>query len=51
VPCSIARFWQPASDLPRTDSELVAKSRLGELDGTVFDTVSGQWVTAADGRT
>jgi carnitine-CoA ligase len=39
----VPRFWQPAPDLPRTDSQRVAKSKLGEVDGAVFDTVSGQW--------
>jgi crotonobetaine/carnitine-CoA ligase len=39
----VPRFWQPASDLPRTDSQRVAKSRLGEVEGAVFDAVSGQW--------
>jgi crotonobetaine/carnitine-CoA ligase len=42
----IPRFWQPAPDLPRTDSQRVAKSRLGELRGAVFDAVSGQWSPA-----
>jgi carnitine-CoA ligase len=41
----VPRFWQPASDLPRTDSQRVVKSRLSEVDGAVFDTVSGQWST------
>jgi crotonobetaine/carnitine-CoA ligase len=41
----VPRFWQPAADLPRTDSERVAKSRLGEVSGAVFDVVSGQWST------
>lgn len=39
----VPRFWQPAPDLPRTDSERVAKSRLGSVTGAVFDAVSGQW--------
>ena len=39
----VPRFWQPAPDLPRTDSERVAKSRLGEVGGAVFDAVAGQW--------
>jgi len=42
----VPRFWQPAPDLPRTDSERVAKSRLAEVDGAVFDAVSGQWSAA-----
>jgi len=39
----VPRFWQPASDLPRTDSERVAKSRLGALTGPVFDVTTGEW--------
>jgi len=39
----VPRFWQPAPDLPRTDSERVAKARLGSVAGAVFDSVSGQW--------
>jgi len=39
----VPRFWQPALDLPRTDSERVAKARLGSVAGAVFDSVSGQW--------
>jgi carnitine-CoA ligase len=39
----VPRYWQPAADLPRTDSERVAKARLGEIRGAVFDTVTGQW--------
>ncbi|HEY1625693.1 MAG TPA: AMP-binding protein [Streptosporangiaceae bacterium] len=42
----VPRFWQPAADLPRTDSERVAKSRLGEVSGPVFDAVPGQWSIA-----
>jgi crotonobetaine/carnitine-CoA ligase len=42
----VPRFWQPATDLPRTDSERVAKGRLGELSGPVFDVASGQWSTS-----
>ncbi len=39
----VPRFWQPASDLPRTDSERVVKARLAELDGPVFDVITGTW--------
>jgi len=39
----VPRFWQPQDDLPRTDSQRVAKSRLGELSGAVFDVTTGQW--------
>jgi crotonobetaine/carnitine-CoA ligase len=39
----VPRFWQRAADLPRTDSERVAKSRLGELTGPVFDVSTGQY--------
>jgi crotonobetaine/carnitine-CoA ligase len=39
----VPRFWQPAADLPRTDSQRVAKSRLGEVEGAAFDAASGQW--------
>jgi carnitine-CoA ligase len=39
----VPRFWQPAADLPRTDSERVVKARLGEVTGPVFDVTSGQW--------
>jgi crotonobetaine/carnitine-CoA ligase len=39
----VPRFWQPEADLPRTDSERVVKSALGQLRGPVFDTVSGRW--------
>ena len=42
----VPRYWQAADDLPRTDSQRVAKARLGEISGAVFDTVSGQWSTA-----
>jgi carnitine-CoA ligase len=41
----VPRFWQPAADLPRTDSERVVKARLGELAGPVFDVTSGQWAS------
>jgi crotonobetaine/carnitine-CoA ligase len=43
----VPRFWQPAADLPRTDSERVIKKQLGELTGPVFDTAAGTW---ADGE-
>ena len=36
----VPRYWQPAADLPMTDSERVAKHRLGELTGPVFDLLS-----------
>jgi crotonobetaine/carnitine-CoA ligase len=39
----VPRYWQPAGDLPRTDSQRVAKARLGSVLGPVFDTVTGQW--------
>jgi carnitine-CoA ligase len=39
----VPRFWQPAGDLPRTDSERVATNRLGELAGPVFDVSTGTW--------
>jgi AMP-binding enzyme C-terminal domain len=46
----VPRFWQPAEDLPRTDSERVAKPRLSELTGPVFDLTTGAWTsTAPDG--
>jgi crotonobetaine/carnitine-CoA ligase len=45
----VPRFWQAAADLPRTDSERVAKQRLGELTGPVFDLRAGAWDLAADG--
>jgi len=41
----VPRVWQPAADLPRTDSERVAKSSLANLAGPVFDVVTGQWDT------
>jgi len=43
----VPRFWQAAADLPRTDSERVAKSRLGDLTGAVFDLSTGAWTSAA----
>ena len=39
----VPRFWQPEDDLPLTDSQRVAKSRLGELTGAVFDVTTGRW--------
>ena len=44
----VPRFWQPAADLPRTDSERVIKERLGGLTGQVFDRATGSW-TGPDG--
>ena len=43
----VPRFWQPAGDLPRTDSERVVKKRLSELPGPVFDTADGTWAGRA----
>jgi len=39
----VPRFWQREDDLPRTDSQRVAKTRLGELRGAVFDAADGTW--------
>jgi carnitine-CoA ligase len=39
----VPRYWQPAADLPRTDSERVIKERLGELTTPVFDRAGGTW--------
>jgi crotonobetaine/carnitine-CoA ligase len=39
----VPRFWQPAEDLPRTDSERVIKKQLADLAGPVFDTSTGTW--------
>jgi carnitine-CoA ligase len=39
----VPRFWQREDDLPRTDSQRVAKTRLGELHGAVFDAADGTW--------
>jgi crotonobetaine/carnitine-CoA ligase len=39
----VPRYWQPAGDLPRTDSQRVAKARLGEVSGAVFDSLTGEW--------
>jgi crotonobetaine/carnitine-CoA ligase len=43
APFKVPRFWQPEDDLPRTDSQRVAKARLGELTGPVFDVTTGRW--------
>jgi crotonobetaine/carnitine-CoA ligase len=43
----VPRFWQPASDLPRTDSERVIKKQLGQLAGPVFDAAGGTWAGRA----
>jgi crotonobetaine/carnitine-CoA ligase len=43
APFKVPRFWQPEADLPRTDSQRVAKGQLSQLQGAVFDTVTGQW--------
>ena len=40
----VPRFWQQEADLPRTDSQRVAKSGLTDLAGPVFDRVAGEWV-------
>jgi crotonobetaine/carnitine-CoA ligase len=45
----VPRFWQPAGDLPRTDSERVIKDRLGALAGPVFDVAADAW-TGREGR-
>jgi carnitine-CoA ligase len=45
----VPRFWQPAGDLPRTDSERVVKKQLSELPGPVFDTAGGTWADSAGG--
>src|SRR6201994_1867025 len=39
----VPRFWHPAGDLPRTDSERVIKKQLADLAGPVFDTSTGTW--------
>jgi crotonobetaine/carnitine-CoA ligase len=46
----VPRYWQPATDLPRTDSERVIKERLGELTGPVFDRAAGTWTGNDGGR-
>ena len=43
----VPRFWQPANDLPRTDSERVVKKQLSQLTGPVFDTADGTWADGA----
>jgi carnitine-CoA ligase len=42
----VPRFWQPAGELPRTDSERIARTRLSELTGPVFDLLAGSWSQA-----
>jgi carnitine-CoA ligase len=39
----VPRFWQAEDDLPRTDSQRVAKTQLGQLRGAVFDAADGTW--------
>jgi carnitine-CoA ligase len=39
----VPRFWQPAGDLPRTDSQRVAKGELARLRGRVFDAAADEW--------
>jgi len=39
----VPRYWQAATDLPRTDSERVIKERLASLPGPVFDATAGVW--------
>src|SRR6202044_3124631 len=39
----VPRFWQPADDLPRTDSQRVAKAQLAGVRGRVFDAAAGEW--------
>jgi crotonobetaine/carnitine-CoA ligase len=46
----VPRYWQPAEDLPRTDSERVIKERLPELAGDVFDQADGMWTGTPGGR-
>jgi carnitine-CoA ligase len=41
----VPRYWQPAADLPRTDSERVAKSKLASVTGPVFDVVAEAWIS------
>ena len=38
----VPRFWQQEADLPRTDSQRVAKGRLAQLSGPVFDAAEGR---------
>lgn len=40
----VPRFWQRETDLPRTDSQRVAKARLGGLNGPVFDATLHEWI-------
>jgi crotonobetaine/carnitine-CoA ligase len=42
----VPRFWQAEADLPRTDSQRVAKTLLGKLAGNVFDAADGTWSRA-----
>ena len=44
----VPRFWQAASDLPRTDSERVIKERLSSLAGPVFDAMADTWSGSQD---
>jgi crotonobetaine/carnitine-CoA ligase len=46
----VPRYWQPAEDLPRTDSERVIKERLPELAGDVFDRADGMWTGTPGNR-
>ena len=46
----VPRYWQPAEDLPRTDSERVIKERLPELAGDVFDQADGMWTGTPGNR-
>jgi crotonobetaine/carnitine-CoA ligase len=46
----VPRYWQPAGDLPRTDSERVIKERLPELAGDVFDQADGMWAGTPGNR-
>jgi crotonobetaine/carnitine-CoA ligase len=39
----VPRYWQAASDLPRTASERVVKQGLGTMPGPVFDASAGTW--------
>jgi crotonobetaine/carnitine-CoA ligase len=39
----VPRFWQPEADLPRTDSQRVAKGALAQLAGPVYDAAAGGW--------
>ena len=44
----VPRFWQAASDLPRTDSERVIKEQLSSLAGPVFDAMADTWSGSQD---